>query len=355
MTDPAGYQLQRDEHQLNPVWDAFVAQHGHYQQSSRWAAARATLGWRAVRAVLWHTNEAQIVAGVQILLRPLARRGVQLWVGYVPYGPVLGATVAPVWGTRLVHAITQLARRYGAWAVLLIPPMDALQLRMQVAAAGWVLSPIMPAPQATTRIPVQFDPAVLLQRMRPATRYNARVGVRRGLQVRAGDAQDVPLLYAMLTATSQRKQFTLEPLGYYQQVWAHFAPHGQAWLMVAEYEQQVQAALLHVAWGDTVTYLAGGWAGTQRHLCPNDALHWASIQRARSAGYRWYDLNGVDRATVQACLRGAAVTSPDPVYAFKLGYGGVVNVLPDSYLWFTYGQACYAPLNLLLQRLLLRR
>ncbi len=346
-----GYQIEMDDRPINAAWDAFVQRVGHYQQSSCWAAARATLGWRAMRWVLWRTADAQIVAGVQMMMRPLRWRGVGSWVGYVPYAPVLADDVGQAGVAQLLDAMTQVARRRGIGAVILIPPVAAPHIRMQVAAAGWVLSPVMPAPQATTRIPVQHDQAVLLQRMRAATRYNVRVGARRGLQVRFGDADDLPALYAMLHATSQRKQFGLEPLAYYQQLWAHFAPHGQAWLMLAEYEQQVQAALLHMAWGDTVTYLAGWWAGTQRQLCPNDALHWASVQRAQAAGYRWYDLNGVDRATVQATLRGAEAVSADPVYAFKLGYGGEVQVLPDSYVWLAYGQASYARLNPLLHRL----
>ncbi len=328
---PEPYRIRVSTERTDPAWDQLVLAVGTYQQSCAWAIARTTLGWRMGRVVL--EADGQLIGGAQIGLRPLfpaAARCCPLWVGYVPAAPIFVPPVEPEWVQGVLAAIERLAWQMGALAVLLIPPANAPHVRMQVAQSGWRLSLVAPAPLATTCVALDQPPAQLLRRMRKTTRYNVHVGARRGLEVRAGTAADLPTLYALLQATSQRKQFPLEPLTYYQSLWAAFAE--RAWLMLALYQQQPQAALLHVAWGDTVTYLAGGWAGTHPQLCPNDALHWASIQRAQAAGYRWYDLHGIDRATAQARLRGMAVTSPDPVYAFKLGYGGDVRVLPDSYV-----------------------
>src|ERR1700736_11702 len=70
----------------DPEWDEFLqaAPHGTYQQSSAWAEVKATVGWRAMRLILY--RQGAITGGCQLLVRPLPVAGA---VAYVPRGPVM--------------------------------------------------------------------------------------------------------------------------------------------------------------------------------------------------------------------------------------------------------------------------
>src|SRR5215472_15141278 len=66
-------QLRLLEADQRSLWDAFVAAapHGHILQCWAWGDLKAAFGWRALRAVLWDEDQQQILAGAQILLRPI--------------------------------------------------------------------------------------------------------------------------------------------------------------------------------------------------------------------------------------------------------------------------------------------
>lgn len=93
------------------------------------------------------------------------------------------------------------------------------------------------------------------------------------------------------------------------------------------------ATILTVPFGDTVIYKKGGWWGQHRERHPNEALHWAAIQWAKSHGYRYYDFEGIDPAAAELVLQGAPLPEPmrQSVTRFKLGFGGEVRLLPKPY------------------------
>src|SRR5512135_2930958 len=69
-----------------PTWDAFVASHpaGHLLQTWAWGELKARFGWRALRLAL--VEAGRLVAGAQVLFRPV-RPGFSL--AYVPKGPLV--------------------------------------------------------------------------------------------------------------------------------------------------------------------------------------------------------------------------------------------------------------------------
>lgn len=75
----------------------------------------------------------------------------------------------------------------------------------------------------------------------------------------------------------------------------------------------------------------GGWSGERAGIRPNELLHWHAMRWGREAGYRWYDLEGIDPHTARAVLRGERPEKIDGLTHFKLGFGGEVVTLPGTY------------------------
>ena len=62
----------------------------------------------------------------------------------------------------------------------------------------------------------------LLERMKQKTRYNIRLAEKKGVSLRVGKLEDLPMLYKMYAETSVRDGFVIRDEGYYNTVWTLF-------------------------------------------------------------------------------------------------------------------------------------
>ena len=58
--------------------------------------------------------------------------------------------------------------------------------------------------------------------MKPKTRYNVRLAEKKGVALRVGTKEDLPMLYKMYAETSVRDGFVIRDEEYYQTVWRTF-------------------------------------------------------------------------------------------------------------------------------------
>jgi lipid II:glycine glycyltransferase (peptidoglycan interpeptide bridge formation enzyme) len=155
----------------------------------------------------------------------------------------------------------------------------------------------------------------LLAAMKPKTRYNIRLGARRGVVVRAGESSaDLDRLVDLYAETSVRDRFVIRPREYYLRAWSDFIAAGLARPFLAEVEGQAVAGLIVFRWGPGAWYLYGMSSAAHREAMPNHALQWAAIQWARDAGCTTYDFWGAPEAADPS----------DPLwglYRFKEGFG----------------------------------
>ncbi len=150
----------------DPAWDAFLAATpgGDYLQTSLWAQVKAPFGWRAVRLVV--TQDERIVAGAQLLIRPLPLVGA---VGYAPRGPLIAVDDPEL--TRLVlDELHRVAKAHRVQYLMVQPPSNGITLAQQLPDWGFRPSPIIMAPIATIRFDLSLEPDDLLARMRKKTR-----------------------------------------------------------------------------------------------------------------------------------------------------------------------------------------
>ena len=308
------------------VWDAFVEAHprGHFLQLSGWGQFKATFGWEAVRVGLFEGD--QILAGAQILLRPLTRLPIAPRFAYIPKGPVVD------WNRRdlvdvLFQAIHAEARRRYAVMLRLEPELrDAPAHRSRLQALGLTPSLRWIQPRTTVWIDLTPDEEAILKRMKQKWRYNVRLAGRKGVAVREGDADDVEAFIALMQATGERKAFGVHAPDYYRAFWRIFAPSGRAALLLAEFEGEPLAGIMVGRLGRQAYYFYGASGNRHRNLMPSHRLQWEAMRWARARGCTSYDLWGVPDAVADD--PDAPIPNPPEgmwgVWRFKRGFGGQV-------------------------------
>jgi lipid II:glycine glycyltransferase (peptidoglycan interpeptide bridge formation enzyme) len=313
----------------DPEWDKWVAatDGGHHLQTSGWAEVKAGAGWRASRILL--RRDGVLVGGCQLLVRTVPVLG---GLAYVPRGPVL-ASAEPDLLDALMAAVRGFARRRRIAVVKIQPPVDRPDLPAQLESRGLVHSDLNTAPIASVVTDVGADRTEdeIFTGLRATTRRRVRQAQKRGVTVRTGTAEDLPVLQMIIEATAERQGFAPYPQDYYRRLWDVFGDTGQAHLLVAEHEGVPLSAALLIAFGDTVLYKIGGWrdvAGSPPGI--NELMHWTGIRWAHARGFRRYDFEGIPLEVARAILDGAG-GDPKGVAFFKLGFGGEPVVYPGTY------------------------
>jgi lipid II:glycine glycyltransferase (peptidoglycan interpeptide bridge formation enzyme) len=327
----SGCRVDVRRHAEDPEWDAFVEQTagGHHAQASLWAQAKAALGWAAARVIV--TQDGRILGGAQVfLVRPLPLVGT---VGYVPRGPLCAAADDLSTAALVLEGLHRLSRASGVRCLVVQPPGNGDTLARRLPAWGFWPSAIgRSQPTATLRLDLAAEPETLLGGMHPQTRYNVRLGLRRGVAVRRATAADVPTFCRLLAATARRQGFAPDSEAYVTELHRRLGPRGWLELFIAEYQGEPVSAALAVCFGDTVFYKRGAWSGRHGSHRPNEAMQWHIIQWARARGYRYYDFEGIDPVVAAAVLRGEP---PDlagrTIDSFKLGFGGQAVLFPGAY------------------------
>jgi peptidoglycan pentaglycine glycine transferase (the first glycine) len=325
-----GYQIRVSYEIEEPEWDAFLAETpgGHHVQTSLWAQVKALLGWCAARIVV--TRGERIVAGAQLLIRPLPLAASA--IGYVPKGPLL-AVDDPLLAKLVINELHEVAKAHHIQYLVVQPPSNGEVLARQLPNWGFRLSSIEVAPAATVLLDLTKDLDDILAQMKSKTRYNLRLGQRKGITTREGGENDLHAFYYLLIATSQRQKFSLPSKEYFVKMWRVFNPHGYVRLFLAEYEGETVSALLAIPFRDTVLYKRGAWSGYHGSCRPNEVLQWAAIEWAKSQGYQYYDFEGIKPEAARAILRDEPLPGAlkRTVTSFKVGFGGQVTLFPRAY------------------------
>lgn len=307
-------------------WDSLVLSlGGKLLQSWRWGAFKQRHGWQPVRVAV-HCQEARLAAQI------LVRRVFGFSVLYIPRGPLVDRP-DDLLSATFRDAIHRIARRYRAITVIAEPETEVgVQLLDRL---GWSPSPVVIQPHRTIRVELASD-ETLLARMKPKTRYNIRLALRRGVTTRLATAADLPIFYDLLTETALRDGFGIHDITYFQDLLACFGE--DCALILAEFEHQPAASALVVRFGDEAVYLYGASrTALQRHM-PAYAVQWAALRWARERGCRWYDFWGIpntdeppedgENLNVRSGLWG--------VYRFKAGFGGEPYTYPGTREWARY-------------------
>lgn len=317
----------------------------HFMQTAQWAQVKAPVGWQAFYC-LWSERQfhaypdlaaLQIIdftprAACLILKRriPVGGFGARLAVLYAPKGPNLDwADMLLV--QRVLADLEQFARKQGGIFLKVDPDLvlgkgipgsetDETEhggeaVRGLLQRRGWQFSTDQIQFRNTVQISLAASPEELLAGMKQKTRYNVRLGPKKGVSVRVGTEQDWPLLYKMYAETSLRDGFVIRDEAYYRSVWQAF--QGLAEPLIAEVDGEPVAAIYLFAFAGRAYYVYGMSRDAHREKMPAYLLQWEAIQWAQARGCTVYDLWGApDVFDESDSLWG--------VFRFKEGLGGQV-------------------------------
>lgn len=336
-------------------WNQLIASLpiSHLLQTWEWSQVKVKYGWQAM-PFIWSERpsdlnqpgameSSQAVAAAMVLKRsfPIGGFAKRMCVLYIPKGPLM-AWNDPALRTRVLADLQAFAKDQGAIFVKADPDVAlgtgipgtataiedkaGQEARLELIQRGWKFSQDQIQFRNTVLIDLDLSEGDLLTRMKQKTRYNLRLAQKKGVKVRIGKTEDLPVLYRMYAETSIRDGFLIRAEDYYQTVWRTFdqppagipsssTPFHQA--LIAEVEGQPLAALSLFYFAGQAIYLFGMSLDQHREKMPNHLLQWEAIRRAKALGCRIYNLWGApDKFDESDGLWG--------VFRFKEGLGGYV-------------------------------
>jgi len=349
----------------NP-WNTLIARlpNPHFLQSYEWGQVKAAYGWTPFYSV-WDEKEFGVAsdlsylssfifhpeASALILKRTVGLGPLRFSVLYIPKGPNLDWNDIPL-REHVLADLQAFAKRQRAIFIKLDPDVvlgtgipDTADAREEIIGQplitsltqrGWTYSNDQIQFRNTVVIDVTPSEENMLARMKQKTRYNIRLAAKKGVTVRAGTLEDLPMLYRMYAETSVRDGFVIRDEKYYQLVWKSFMQQGLAESLIAEAVGVPIAAIFVFYFGKRAYYVYGMSREAQREKMPNYLLQWEAMQRARARGCTAYDLWGApDEFNESDSMWG--------VFRFKEGLGGeVVRTLgawdfaPNKFLYQLY-------------------
>lgn len=339
------------------IWNQLVSKlpNPHFLQTYEWGQVKARYGWVPCYAVWtadgkFHTSQitdnlslitGHCVAATMILKKQVLNRGfsARLSILYAPKGPLLDWK-NDVLRNRVLNDLQAFAKKQGAIFLKIDPdivlgrgvpqsaddvPDNAGQAaRSDLMRRGWSYSSDQIQFQNTVLIDLSAPEEEMLARMKPKTRYNIRLAEKKGVSVRAGQPDDLSMLYKMYAETSIRDGFVIRDENYYVTVWKSFwlkvearKSEPSAIPLIAEVDGEPVAAIFLFMFADRAYYVYGMSRGVHREKMPTYLLQWKAMKLAKANGCKIYDLWGAPDVFDENDLMWG-------VYRFKEGLGGEV-------------------------------
>lgn len=298
----------------------FLQKHSktNFMQSPEWAKVKTE--WKNEFIVV-RDKENKIKGTMSILLRkiPIINR----YIMYAPRGFVCDIYDKETL-KELTEKATEIAKKYKAFIFRLDP--DILQsdeeFKKIIQELGYKTKDNIKSindviqPKYVFRLDLRDKTEdELLASFESKTRYNIRLAGRKGVTVREGTREDLPIFYNIMKTTGSRDEFFIRPLSYFEKIYDEMSPN-HVKLLIAEYEGKPIASVFPILYGDKVWYLYGGSSNEHRNLMPNYLLQWEMIKWAKQNNGNWYDFRGVS----------GFKSENDPqygVYKFKKGFNPV--------------------------------
>lgn len=322
----------------------------HFLQTYEWGEVKAKYGWIPYYAIWsadgkftvsqstdnWSLDTGNVVAASLILKRTAFRR---FSIFYAPKGPLMDWANESL-RKRVLDDLQSFAKKQGAIFLKLDPDVvlgrgvpasvdevtenSGQAVRSDLRRRGWVESSDQIQFRNTVMVDLSASEEEILMRMKQKTRYNVRLAEKKGVMVRVGGVDDLPMLYKMYAETSVRDGFVIRDEGYYMTVWKTYMSKVEsqrlepsAVPLVAEVDGEAVAAIFLFMFAGRGYYVYGMSRNAHREKMPTYLLQWAAMKHAKAHGCLTYDLWGAPDVFDES-------DSMWGVYRFKEGLGGDV-------------------------------
>ncbi len=288
---------------------------GHFMQSTEWAKVKDAWTWEGV---LSRDDSGRIRGALGILVRK---------VPILP-GTLLYAGRGPVCDIRdeaaiddLLAGMREVAAKHRGFTFRMDPDVlreDSEFLAMMEKKGfsrhddGKNFDGIQP--RFVFRLPIEGrTEEEMMAFFTQKTRYNIRLAIRKGVEVRICGKEMVPEFTRIMAVTGSRDGFATRPAWYFERILDSLGEHAR--LYMAFFEDKPVAGTLAIHYGDKVWYLYGASANEYRNVMPNYLLQWEMIRWAIETGCTLYDFRGVS----------GDLSEDNPLYGlyrFKKGFNG---------------------------------
>jgi lipid II:glycine glycyltransferase (peptidoglycan interpeptide bridge formation enzyme) len=326
-------------------WNAFASQEPSFAllQSWEWGEFKEKLGWKIFRIAI--QGQSRIIAGAQMLIRTLPLGFAS--IAYIPRGPI-GNWLDKQIASQLLPELHRIARLHRAIFLKIEPPLINDPTNDQTLQQyDFRPSSYTNQPRATIILNLDPDMDDIMLQMRKRAREYIKYSARKGVSIREGGRDDLPIFYDLMRITGRRAHFRPRTRAYYEQEWKTFAGNKQNVLLMATYQDQPLALHMAYCFGDHAAYFHGGSSGDYTKLRPNYLLVWEAIKWAKERGCRTYDVWGIPDEVGQTVSKGHDPPVSDRtdglwgVYRFKSGFSKNVVYYMGAYD-YVYDPLLYA-------------
>lgn len=306
-------------------YEAFLQRHpeGHFAQSSLWARQKPAWSWKAI---LCRDTQGEIKGSVAFLIRKLPLAGKMM---YACRGPVCDLDDRETFH-ELMQAARQLAKEERAYSIKIDPDVpssntDFVQMLTEegfrTRDTGKNFEAIQPKYVFRLYLNGRNEEEMLAS-FQQKWRYNIRLAVKKGVEVRICGKEMVDEFTRIMVETGVRDNFATRPASYFAAMLDNLGEHCR--LYMAFHEGKPIAGTLAILFGDKVWYLYGASSNEHRNLMPNYLLQWNMIQWAIENNCRVYDFRGVS----------GDLSEDNPhygLYRFKKGFNGEFTEFVGEY------------------------
>lgn len=288
---------------------------GNFAQSTLWSKVKTE--WK-FEAVIVRDAQGKIEGTMGVLIRPVPVFKANMM--YSPRGPVCDVHNREVL-KRLMEGVNALAKKYNAYIYKIDP--DVKSDDSEFADICRELGFTMPEqsknfegiqPRYVFRLYLNGrNEEELLASFHQKTRYNIRVALKKGVEVRIADKSQVGEFHRIMLETGIRDNFVIRNADYFARMLDALGEHAR--LYMAYLDGKAIAGTIAIWYGDKVWYLYGASSDSYRNVMPNYLLQFEMIKWAVEKNCAVYDFRGVS----------GDISEDNPLYGlyrFKKGFNG---------------------------------
>ncbi|MFH1286923.1 MAG: peptidoglycan bridge formation glycyltransferase FemA/FemB family protein [Candidatus Magasanikbacteria bacterium] len=296
-------------------WESFffLQDRQEFLQSWEWGKFQKSVGNEPIRLRI--TEDQQVVGQVQGFIQRL--------------GPGFRYVYMP----RIMNyesGIMDLVFEYAKdqkYAFVRVEPIDRISnFKFQISNSN------NRQPKDTLLLDITKEEDEILADMHTKTRYNIRLAIKKGVEVK--QEKDAEVFWKLNEETTSRDAFKSHGKEYYEKMLEMDSCHQ----LTAYFEGSPIASNICIASGDTFTYLHGASSSTSRNIMAPYLLQWEGMKLSKSLGYKKYDFWGIAKPIfedvgMKSCYHGLCWDVTDKwtgITRFKAGFGGVVRSYPEA-------------------------